>query len=159
MIEIYCDGSCCGNPGVGGFGVIVIQDFKILNAYSGSSEETTNNRMELEALIKALDFAITDYKDELVKIYSDSAYCVNIFNSWIYNWYRNNWKNSSKKTVENLDLVKKLWLFKQIDIPNFSVEKIKGHSGIIGNELADAAATKNSKKFEKIFLENHLVYE
>lgn len=159
MIEIYCDGSCSGNPGMGGFGVIVIQDFKILNAYSGSSEKTTNNRMELEALIKALDFAITNYKDELVKIYSDSAYCVNIFNSWIHSWYRNDWKNSSKKTVENLDLVKELWLFKQIDTPNFSVEKIKGHSGIIGNELADAAATKNSKKFEKIFLENHLVYK
>ena len=114
----------------------------------------TNNQAELKGLIWALNLAITDYKNKKVEIYSDSAYCVNMFNNWIHTWAGNNWLNSKKKEVENIKLVKTLYTFACIDFPNFIVKRVPGHAGILGNEIADAIASKNEAKLEKIF-ENH----
>lgn len=120
--------------------------------------------MEIEALLMALKLATTKYKDKVCLIWSDSAYCVNMFNEWIINWARNNWTNSSKEVVKNFDLVQKLWQYKQIDFPNFQLAKISGHSGELGNELADAYAVAarfphDASKLAKIIKENEITLE
>ena len=104
--------------------------------------------MELQALYEALMLADELYKEEKVKIISDSAYCINMVSSWIYSWARNGWRTSAKKQVENLDLVQEI--YKLIDQPFYhcTFEKIDGHSEHIGNELADAFATNNIGKYD-----------
>lgn len=154
MIKIYCDGSSRGNPGKGGFGVAITTENKLIIAYGKQYESITNNQAELKGLIWALNLAITDYKKQEVEIYSDSAYCVNMFNNWIHTWAGNNWLNSKKKEVENIELVKTLYTFASIDFPNFVVRRVPGHAGILGNEIADAIASKNQAKLEKIFENN-----
>ena len=151
---IYTDGSCVGNGKAvnsGGFGVIVLDnDEKLIYNYNKRCENTTNNREELKALIHALKLSQTVFKDEICVIYSDSAYVVNMCNEWIRNWARNNWLNSKKVTVENVDLVKQIYNYIILDYPNFQITKVPGHSGVLGNELADAMATNNQAKFDKI---------
>ncbi len=111
---------------------------------------TTNNRMELTALLYALKLTQTKYKNEQCVIKSDSAYCVNMFNNWIYNWNQNNWTRPKNQSIENLDLVKQIWEYCKLEWPNFVVEKVPGHSGLIGNELADGLSTNNHKKINEI---------
>lgn len=154
MIYIYCDGASKGNPGPGGFGLAVMNNIYITHIYSKQYKNITNNQGELRGLLLALGLATTEYKNEQVIIYSDSAYCVNMFNNWIYTWAGNGWKNSKKQIIENYDLVLKLYDFAKIEFPNFSVEKVPGHCGILGNEIADAAASNNKEKLVKIFQEN-----
>lgn len=156
MREIYTDGACKGNPGPGGFGVLIKEDSIIKYKYSKECEQTTNNREELKAILHALDIAYRCFYFETVLIYSDSAYCVNMINDWIWTWARNDWKNSKKKTVENIDLVKKIYNYINKEFYHCQVVKIKGHSGIIENELADALATNDEKKYNKILTENNL---
>lgn len=153
-------GSCSGNPGPGGYGVIVLDQSNTLHFLLSHQCEsnTTNNREELKALIEAIDYAINDKENEFT-IYCDSSYCVNIATNWIYSWAKNNWTNSKKQTVENVDLIQELYkklTGDQTNFPNYTIEKIPGHNGIIGNELADAAATNNWTKFKKIFKENNI---
>lgn len=155
MLYIYTDGSCRGNPGNGGYGVVIIKDNKILYSHHEQCENTTNNREELKAILHALKYA-EQHSNETFKIYSDSYYCVNIFNNWIHTWARNNWVNSKKKTIENKDLVKSLYKYCTINFPNFQIEKCNGHAGIVGNELADALATGNIKKYDLIRKQNNL---
>lgn len=162
-IEIFTDGACGGNPGPGGWATIRYdkETNTITDAYSSFRiEDTTNNRMEIEALLQALVLATTKYKNDVCLIYSDSAYCVNMFNDWINTWASNGWTNSKKEIVKNYDLVKKLYEYKKIDFPNFQVLKIKGHADNIGNELADAYAvsayTSDASKLAKILKENDI---
>lgn len=173
IIRLYTDGACNGNPGIGGWSCIRYdaETNTIYDAYTGGEEtymdghlvqkkETTNNRMELKGLIQALELATTKYKDYNVLIYSDSAYVVNMFNTWIYNWAKNNWINSSKEEVKNLDLVKKIYEYTKVDFPNYGVYKIAGHNNEIGNELADAYAVAeksgDATKLAKILKENNI---
>jgi len=157
MIKIYADGSSRGNPGPAGFGVVAIKDNNILTIISKQYKCKTNNAMELSALLVALELAATKYKEEKCKIYCDSMYCVNIFNNWIENWKINNWtRGRLKEEIKNLDLVKKIYKYKTISFPNFLVEHCKGHNDILGNEIADAAATNNEEKLAKIFRENNI---
>lgn len=173
IIKIYTDGACSGNPGPGGWSCVVYDDDCriITDAYTGSEgaymeghliqrKDTTNNRMEIMGLLKALDLAVNKYNDYCCIIYCDSAYCVNMFNEWIKTWAANNWINSSKQEVKNLDLVKKLYEYTKIDFPNFSVYKIDGHNNHIGNELADAYAiaekSGDGTKLAKIIKENDI---
>ena len=158
MLYIYADGSCKNNPGAGAFGVIVMDETKsvVIHSYRKEDSNTTNNREELKALIYALQYAI-DNNNEFI-IYTDSSYSEKIMNEWIAKWASNNWKNSRNETVENLDLIKSLYYYYNIEFPNFQVRKIKGHCGEVGNELADAAATGNATKIVKIFKENDLTY-
>lgn len=150
-IEIYTDGSCRKNPGPGGFGVICFNENKIIQVIKKqNSNITTNNREELKAILTAFKLSQTKYKNKICIIYSDSAYCVNICNDWIYTWARNGWKNSKKKEIENIDLIKELYNYINIDFFNCQVRKCRGHANNIKNELADALATNNIKKFSNL---------
>ncbi len=153
MIEIYTDGSTKANGSLnnrGGWGLAIMQNGILLETYNESSFNTTNNREEIKAVLKAFELAQTKYKNEECIIYSDSLYVVNICNDWIYKWARNNWINSKKQIIENLDLVKDLYKYINIDFFNCQVVYCKSHCGILGNELADALARSDIIKIEKI---------
>ena len=133
-VDIYTDGACSGNPGPGGGGVLI----KIENEnieLSGGDRETTNNRMELMAAIKALEEIDKDYE---ITLYTDSNYVKDGITSWISNWKKNNWKTANKKDVKN----KELWmrLDEAIKDKNISWVWVKGHAGNAGNEQADYLA-------------------
>ena len=132
-IIIYTDGGCRGNPGIGAWGAILLSEKHNLRLEVGESEEhTTNNKMEMQAAIKALERLKHSHN---IKLYSDSAYLVNGMNSWIYSWQKNNWIKSDKKPVENKDY----WL-KLIELSKkHTIEfiKVKGHSSNKENNRAD----------------------
>lgn len=136
MITCYVDGSCKGNPGPGGFGVVVLEDEKVINAFSMQEVQTTNNRMEMSAIL----WALAAYGDLNPIVYSDSAYAVNTFNTWMWNWKSNGWKRPKNKPVENLDLVQK---YDNLISKGYKIDlrKVTGHSGVQWNEVADALAT------------------
>ena len=149
--HIFTDGSARFNPGPGGWGMIVMneEDTEIFFTASDTDELTTNNRMELKAMICAFEYVENHPHDSFI-IYSDSTYVVNSVNSWICGWAANGWKNSKKQTVENLDCMQMLHSYLTREFFNAEVKKCSGHSGDIGNELADAIATQNWKKFGEI---------
>ena len=134
-VIIYTDGACSGNPGKGGWGcVLLYKDNK--KELSGGSQDTTNNIMELTAVIKALE--ALKYPCE-VELYSDSAYVVNAFEKgWIYNWLKNNWKTADKKDVKNKDLWSTLYDLTQTHKVTFN--KVKGHSDVELNNRCDELA-------------------
>ena len=144
--------------GDGGYAVVILLNNIIEYSYSKQLANVTNNQMELIAMIKALHLASNDYKNEKVIIYSDSAYCVNICNDWIWSWSQNNWTNSKGVTIENKEIVTLIWDYIQFPCGSWSIEKIPGHSGIIGNELADALCTKNEAKFTEIIKKHSIWY-
>ena len=149
--HIYTDGSARFNPGPGGWGMVVMNedDTEILFIEHDSEEYVTNNRMELKAMICALNYAESHMYDQFI-IYSDSAYVVNSINSWMRNWAANGWRNKKKQEVENVDLMKCIWSYISRNFPNFEVCKCKGHEGELGNELADALATNNMRKYQEL---------
>ena len=157
MKWFYCDGSTRGKnqtgaDNIGGWGVVCFNiidsvDLELEDFDCDTTEGTTNNREELKAMIYCLSSALRDYPDEECIIYSDSAYVVNMCNTWIYTWAANNWKNSKKQTVENLDLVKTIYDLLQRFFVKPDIEKCEGHMGELGNELADALATGNYRRF------------
>ena len=133
-IEIYTDGACRGNPGAGGWGVYLLYKNEKKEFYGGKLN-TTNNQMELTAAIEGLKVLKEPCK---VKLYTDSKYVMDGINSWIANWKKNNWKTASKKDVKNKDL----WIELDAETCKHEIEWVwvKGHSGNIGNEKADALA-------------------
>jgi ribonuclease HI len=142
-INIYTDGSCEGNPGPGGWAAIIINNSKN-KEICGGERLTTNNRMELTAAIKALEYCSTQEDKQLtlrqIKIHTDSNYVKDGITVWINNWEKNNWKTADKRNVKNVDLWKKLKeLTKSKQIEWIWV---KGHSGDQMNELADSLAKK-----------------
>ena len=150
MIKTFwTDGACKGNPGPGGYGVVELQDNKILYEYGEYCDNTTNNREELKAILHVFELAAADKSNTYI-IYSDSSYAVNIINDWIFTWVKNNWMNSKGNQVENLDLILNLYKYVTINFFNCQVKKIKGHTGEVGNELADALATNNQNKYNKL---------
>ena len=141
-IEIYTDGSCKGNPGPGGWGAILRY-----NGYekriSGGEAETTNNRMELTAVIKALSLLREPCSVILI---SDSKYvCDGISKGWAKSWQKNGWIKSDKKPALNVDLWEQLLALLQVH--HVSVEWIKGHAGHPENELCDQMAVEEAEKF------------
>ena len=133
-LEIYTDGACRGNPGAGGWGVYLLYKNEKKEFYGGKLN-TTNNQMELTAAIEGLKVLKEPCK---VKLYTDSKYVMDGINGWIANWKKNNWKTASKKDVKNKDL----WIELDAETCKHEIEWIwvKGHSGNIGNEKADALA-------------------
>jgi len=135
-VVIHTDGACSGNPGPGGWGVVLQCQDKEKEMYGGDSR-TTNNRMELMAAIQALEALQRPAK---VSLYTDSTYLLNGITKWIQGWQRNGWLTSAKKPVKNEDLWRRLvaamsrhevtWLW------------VKGHAGDPGNERADALARR-----------------
>ena len=141
--QIYTDGACSGNPGPGGWAAIIFTNDNKINL-SGSEKETTNNRMELTAVIKGLTRVIkTETKS--IHIYSDSAYVVNAVNSkWIKKWIERNWKTAKGDQVKNKDLWLQLYdLIKNDKRINFI--KVKGHADNIFNNEADKYAQKEAR--------------
>lgn len=149
--HIYTDGSSRGNPGPGGWGMVVMNedDSELILVEHENESMVTNNRMELKAMICALEYA-AEYPKHTFIIYSDSAYVVNSCNSWMHTWALNGWKNSKKVTVENVDLMKEIYSYLSRDFFNAEIKKCSGHTGEVGNELADAAATGNWNKFKQL---------
>ena len=134
-VSIYTDGACSGNPGPGGWGAILMYK-ENKKEISGGKEATTNNIMEITAVIEALKLLKFPCK---VKIYSDSAYVVNSFKQgWIYNWQMNGWKTASKEDVKNKELWEGLYNFTQIHKIEFI--KVKGHSDNKYNNRCDELA-------------------
>ena len=140
-ITIYTDGACSGNPGIGGWGAVIIKEKKIIHL-AGGLDQTTNNQMELTAAIKALEY-FTEYKK--ISIHTDSKYVMNGIESWINNWKKNGWKTASKKPVKN----KELWMALDNVMSKHKIEWywIKGHSGDENNEIADQLARKYIEKY------------
>ena len=142
-ILIYTDGACSGNPGPGGWGAILMYN-ENKKEFSGGMKNTTNNIMELTAVIEGLK-KLKEPCNHEVEIYSDSAYVVNAFNNgWIYNWIKKGWVNSSKEPVKN----KELWqeLYSLVKKYNAKFIKVKGHSDNIYNNRCDELARSEIKK-------------
>ncbi len=137
MITIYTDGACSGNPGVGGWGVVIIDDNKNETFLNGGDNHTTNNKMELTAAIQALK---AFEKKRTITLITDSKYVKDGIQSWIQNWKKNGWKTAAKKPVKN----KELWieLDELIAKHNITWEWIKGHAGNTHNEKADYLARR-----------------
>lgn len=138
LVEIFTDGSCLGNPGKGGIGILL--------RYQGRERQisqgyllTTNNRMELLAVIEALNALKEPCR---VQLHSDSQYMQNGIQKWIFNWKKNNWKTSDKKPVKNQDL----WIALDNAIHRHQVEWqwVKGHSGHYENEICDQLAKQGA---------------
>ncbi len=140
-IEIYTDGSSLGNPGPGGWGVVVVEDEKIVAEIGGHDKDTTNNRMEIKAVIEALKYTNKNYHNQQVHIVADSSYVLLGITIWIYNWQKNGWKTANKKHVLNQELWQELWTRKEESTANILWQKVKGHSGHVFNERADEIAT------------------
>lgn len=134
-VTIYTDGACSGNPGPGGWGALLMyQDSK--KEISGGKDNTTNNVMELTAVIEGLKLLKFPCK---VKLYSDSAYVVNAFNQkWIYGWMKNGWKNASKEPVKNQELWQELYSLTKTHEVEFI--KVKGHADNEYNNRCDELA-------------------
>jgi len=137
MITVYTDGACSGNPGKGGWGVVILEDNKDEIFLNGGDNNTTNNRMELTAAIEALKH----YQNrEDITLITDSKYVKDGIQSWIQNWKKNGWKTAAKKPVKN----KELWveLDDLITKHNINWEWVKGHAGNKHNEKADYLARR-----------------
>lgn len=160
---IYTDGSAHPNPGPGGFGVVVLDNNEnLLYTYSKQFEgKVTNNEMELKAILFAyFSHGVkeeNDWNNNIPIVYSDSNYCVQTFNDWMFRWARNNWIKSDKKIPENLDLIQAYYEWYQKGY-RIELRKVKGHAGQYGNELADKLATGEIKTFEeaKMFWDTYI---
>ena len=142
VVDIYTDGACSGNPGPGGWGAILMYG-EHRKELSGGEKQTTNNRMELMAVISALKALKKPCK---VNLYSDSAYVVNAFNqNWIIGWQKNGWKNSAKVPVANIDLWQELLTLTNTHEVTFL--KVKGHADNEFNNRCDELAVEQSRKF------------
>lgn len=142
-VTIYTDGACSGNPGPGGWGAVLMYG-RHRKEMSGGESMTTNNRMELMAVIEALRALKEPCK---VTVYSDSAYVVNAFkNGWVDGWLRNGWKNSKGQPVENQDLWKSL--LAEMERHRVQYVKVKGHSDNEWNNRCDQLAREAIKGAE-----------
>ena len=142
-VIIYTDGACSGNPGPGGWAAILIYgDNK--KEISGGSPETTNNIMELTAILEGLKALKVDCE---VEVYSDSAYSVNAFNQgWIYNWMKKGWKTASGEPVKNKEIWQELYSLTQKHKVTFN--KVKGHSDDELNNRCDELARGEIEKIK-----------
>lgn len=142
-VTLYTDGACSGNPGVGGWGaVLMYKDSE--KRISGAEEATTNNRMELFAVISGLECLKEPCE---VTVYSDSAYTVNAFNNgWIYGWEKDGWKKADNKQVLNTDLWQRLLALTRTHSVKFV--KVKGHADNEYNNICDKLATDAIKNFQ-----------
>lgn len=144
-ITLYTDGACSGNPGIGGWGAILIYN-GVEKVLSGGEMQTTNNRMELTAVVEGLQ-AIKEPCE--VEVYSDSAYVVNAFlQDWITSWIMNGWRTANKKEVLNSDLWKNL--IEQTQRHKVTWHKVKGHADNELNNRCDALARGEIEKLKKV---------
>ncbi len=138
---VFTDGSCEGNPGPGGWAAIWVEGDEIVRVESGGDPDTTNNRMELEALIAGLRMLPEDAE---ARVYSDSNLCVKTVNEWAAGWERRGWRRKSGP-IANLELVKELYALAR-SRPGVEIQWIKAHDGSRWNEYADAVATASIRR-------------
>lgn len=139
FVEIYTDGACSGNPGPGGWGALLIfKDHR--KEIFGHQMETTNNQMEIQAAISALQSL---KKPCRVKLYTDSKYVQKGITEWIHDWHRNNWRKSDNKPVKNAELWKNLQ--HEIEKHDIIWSWVKGHSENSGNDVADRLAVEGKE--------------
>ena len=141
IIQMWTDGACSGKPGNGGWGVLIKLVDRNQIKLSGHEQYTTNNRMEMLAVIEGLKY-LKNYSS--IIIHTDSKYVLEGITNWITNWKQNNWKSSNKKDVKNKDL----WIELDTLVNKFKIEWkwVKGHSGNIENDIADLLATTAIKE-------------
>jgi ribonuclease HI len=133
---VFTDGSCEGNPGPGGWGVVWVEGDEIVDTASGTDPKTTNNRMELAALIAAYRMLP---EDSLVDVYSDSQLCVRTVNEWAAGWEKRGWRRKAGP-IANLELVQELYALAGTH-PNVKLQWIRAHDGSRWNEYADSLAS------------------
>ncbi len=135
--SIYTDGACTGNPGPGGWGVVVYFSDGSVHEMGDASSYTTNNKMEMQAAIAALEFLHTSGQKQPITLYTDSEYLINSVTKWIKGWKNKGWKKADGKPVQNQDLLETL-----DELNNHTVkwEYVRGHSGNVGNERCDVIA-------------------
>lgn len=148
-ILIYCDGACSGNPGPGGWGSIIITEQQVKELGQGAAS-TTNNRMEMTAVLSALQHCLArSLKSEKIEIYTDSVYVIRGMTQWMFGWKRRGWKTAENEDVSNRDLWEELdqvyqSVRKQLT-PTINWHFVKGHAGVPGNERCDEIAVAFSK--------------
>lgn len=140
-LVIYTDGACSPNPGPGGWGAVILQDGSVLYELSGHNEDSTNNRMELTAAVKALQSV---ERPSTIHLYTDSIYVKNGITDWINTWRNNDWRTASKTEVKNSDLWKDLLI--QIERQSVTWHWVKGHGTDHWNNRADELAVAARKK-------------
>ena len=144
-MEIFTDGACSGNPGNGGFGIVIVNGKTITEYQSKCFHNVTNNQMELSAIITALKLLKHNNVTGNVTLYSDSEYCVNSITKWLNTWIKNNYNIGSKKEIKNIPLWEE---FRKLrDSINCKVEYlwVKGHENNEFNNLADQNAVSAKK--------------
>ena len=143
-VQLYTDGACSGNPGAGGYaGILIYGDVK--REYNGAEQETTNNRMEVLAVIEGLKRLKYPC---IVDVYSDSAYTVNAFlNGWVYAWKNAKWKKADGKAVQNVDLWEELYALTKMHEVTF--HKVAGHADNELNNRCDELARAAIKELRK----------
>ena len=144
-VDIYTDGACLGNPGPGGWAFIIKYNSGKIKEFSGSKKCTTNNKMELTAAIKAVEYF---KKKIIINLYTDSKYLKDGITIWIKKWKLNGWKTSNKKKVKNSDL----WKVLEEGIKDHEIHWVwvKGHNENIFNEKADMLAKKAIESLQKL---------
>ncbi len=135
--SVYTDGACTGNPGPGGWGVVVYYTDNSVREFGGNEKQTTNNRMEMQAAIAALSFLTQSQLTEPKTLYTDSEYLIKGVTQWVKNWKKKGWKTAQGKPVLNQDL------WESLDSLNHKLilwQHVRGHAGNVGNERCDAIA-------------------
>lgn len=157
-IKIFTDGASRGNPGPGGWGAIVDFGDEVYEL-GGGEKKTTNNRMELSAVLESLEFLEgQNYSGARVKFFTDSSYVAKGVSIWINGWRRNNWKNKTGQEIANIDLWKKI--SDLLNIFEVKMENIEGHVGIPANERADQIATSFAdEKPDNLFKGKKFLYK
>jgi len=142
-LVIYCDGACLGNPGEAGSGLAIFYSNKKrpILVYGKYIKNGTNNIAELNALLRALQIAyknLDSYKNIIIK--TDSKYSIDSITKWAYGWEKSGWKRKKDREVKNLELIQRIFRLYNHLKDRVSIEYVRGHSGIEGNELADKMA-------------------
>ncbi|NJM22112.1 MAG: ribonuclease HI [Richelia sp. SL_2_1] len=135
--SIYTDGACTGNPGPGGWGVVVYFDDGSVHEIGDRATKTTNNRMEMQAAIAALEFLESSGQSKPITLYTDSEYLINCVTKWVKGWKRKGWKKADGKPVLNQDLLETL---DNLNNQQIKWQHVRGHAGNIGNERCDTIA-------------------
>lgn len=148
MITIFADGASSGNPGPGGWGAIVLDESQQVQELAGGDPHTTNNKMELKAILAALRLIHEkNLPGQSVSIHTDSSYVIQGITQWIHSWKRNGWKTAEGKDVLNRDLWEALSEAAQALKPRkLTWNYVPGHAGIPGNDRVDELAVQESKK-------------
>ncbi len=137
ITSIYTDGACSGNPGPGGWGVVVNFSDRTVTELGGGSANTTNNQMELQAAIAAVKFYHDSNQTEPIELFTDSKYAIDGINTWIKGWKKNGWRTASKQPVKNQELWEAL---DRYNSPKIKWTWVRGHTGDRDNERCDSIA-------------------